>query len=104
MHPVFTARAEQGWIYGEDGKPLHWPLDDYQTEGRRVTSFLTNNVVKYHRTVATYMNAVIDAGFTISAIAEPTPSADKLELPGMRDELRRPMFLIISAVALKAGT
>lgn len=101
-HPVYTARAEQNWIYGEDGKPLHWPLDDYQSEGRRVTSFLTDNVVKYHRTISSYMNSIIDAGFTIAEVAEPTPAQEKLELPGMRDELRRPMFLIVSAVASKA--
>jgi SAM-dependent methyltransferase len=102
-HPVFTARAEQNWIYGDDGKPLHWPLDDYQSEGRRVTSFLTDNVVKYHRTVSSYINTVIQAGFGIAEIGEPTPADDKLELPGMRDELRRPMFLIVSAVKRVAG-
>jgi SAM-dependent methyltransferase len=96
-HPVFTARAEQNWEYGEDGKAKHWPLDDYQSEGRRVTSFLTDNVVKYHRTLATYINAVIGVGFNVTAVAEPKPGDDKLDIPGMRDELRRPMFLIISA-------
>lgn len=101
-HPVFTARAEQNWIYGDDGTPLHWPLDDYQSEGRRVTSFLTDNVVKYHRTISSYMNAVIQAGFAIAKIDEPTPSDEKLELPGMRDELRRPMFLIVSALKIEA--
>ncbi|QNK56412.1 bifunctional 2-polyprenyl-6-hydroxyphenol methylase/3-demethylubiquinol 3-O-methyltransferase UbiG [Paenibacillus sp. PAMC21692] len=96
-HPVFTARSEQSWEYGEDGKALYWPLDNYQSEGQRVTSFLTDNVVKYHRTLATYINAVIQVGFVVTAVAEPKPAEDKLDIPGMRDELRRPMFLIISA-------
>lgn len=96
-HPVFTAREEQSWVYGDDGEPLYWPLDNYQSEGRRVTSFLTDNVVKYHRTMTTYINSVIGAGFTLQAIAEPEPAPDKLDLPGMRDELRRPMFFIVSA-------
>ncbi|MHA6482875.1 class I SAM-dependent methyltransferase [Paenibacillus sp. strain BS8-2] len=97
-HPVFTARAEQSWVYGENGQPLYWPVDDYQSEVIRNTSFLTDNVVKYHRTLSTYMNTLIDAGFHITAVQEPSPAEEMLELPGMKDELRRPMFLIISVV------
>lgn len=96
-HPIFTARSEQDWAYDEQGNRLYWPVDDYQAEGLRVTSFLTDNVAKYHRTVSTYMNALISAGFRIDEVREPEPSADMLDVPGMRDELRRPMFLLVSA-------
>lgn len=96
-HPIFTARSEQDWAYDEQGNRLYWPVDDYQAEGLRVTSFLTDNVVKYHRTVSTYLNAVLSAGFRIDEVREPEPAADRLDLPGMRDELRRPMFLLVSA-------
>ncbi|MCR8642864.1 class I SAM-dependent methyltransferase [Paenibacillus sp. N1-5-1-14] len=98
-HPIFTSRNDQNWHYDEEGNIMHWPIDDYQSEGVRNTSFLTDNVIKYHRTVATYMNNVIDAGFMIKAVREPEPSELMLEsVQGMKDELRRPMFLIISAV------
>lgn len=98
-HPIFTSRSEQDWHYDDEGNRLHWPLDDYQAEGVRSTSFLTDNVIKYHRTISTYMNDVMEAGFTITAVKEPTPSEDMLaQIPGMQDELRRPMFLIISAI------
>lgn len=50
-HPIFTSRNEQDWYYDEQGNPLHWPVDHYQTEGLRETSFLTENVIKYHRTI-----------------------------------------------------
>ena len=26
-HPTFTAGARQGWVYGQGGTPLCWPVD-----------------------------------------------------------------------------
>lgn len=94
-HPIFTAREEQDWYYDENGKPIHWPVDHYQSEGIRETTFLTENVVKYHRTVSTYMNLVLQAGFQLKAVKE--PAVDEKLHPEWKDENRRPMFLIISA-------
>lgn len=97
-HPIFTSRNEQDWYYDDQGKRLHWAVDDYQSEGVRETIFLTENVIKYHRTLSTYINDLIDAGFSIRAVKEPIPSEEMLKSdPDMQDELRRPMFLIISA-------
>ncbi len=97
-HPVFTALAAQDWYYGPHGERLHWPLDHYQEEGPRQARFLDHNVVKYHRTVATHLNALINAGFTITTLSEPQPTQEMLEThPDMWDETRRPMFLLIAA-------
>lgn len=102
-HPIFTSRNEQDWYRDEQGNHLHWPVDHYQSEGLRTTSFLADNVIKYHRTLSTYMNDLIDAGFVIKAVKEPMPSEEMLKSdPMMQDENRRPMFIIISAE--KAGT
>ena len=96
-HPIFTARSEQDWQYDEQGHLMHWPIDRYQEEGRRDTSFLTNDVVKYHRTFSTYMNDLMGAGFKVKAVREPEPSQEMLrESPDLADELRRPMFLILA--------
>lgn len=96
-HPIFTACAGQDWCYGSQGEKLHWPVDDYQDEGLRVTSFLNEHVIKYHRTLAGYINIVIEAGFRITRISEPVPSQEMLTRdPEMRNELRRPMFLMIA--------
>ncbi|WP_342604978.1 class I SAM-dependent methyltransferase [Peribacillus sp. FSL E2-0159] len=98
-HPIFTSRNEQAWYVDDHGNHLHWPVDNYQSEGVRETTFLTENVVKYHRTISTYMNDLICAGFSIKAVKEPMPSDEMLKsVPEMLDENRRPMFLIISAV------
>ena len=97
-HPIFTSRNEQDWYVDDQGNRLHWPVDHYQSEGVRTTSFLAADVIKYHRTISTYMNNLIEAGFVIKAIKEPMPSDEMLKHdPLMQDENRRPMFLIISA-------
>ncbi|GAF20500.1 MULTISPECIES: class I SAM-dependent methyltransferase [Shouchella] len=97
-HPIFTARAEQDWIYDSKGNIDHWPIDDYQAESIRQTSFLTDHVVKYHRTLTTYLNTLLEAGFLIERIEEPKPDPAILaQNPEYKQELRRPMFLIIKA-------
>ena len=37
------------------------------------------------------------AGFTVLDLAEPQPPEDMMDLPGMRDEMRRPMMLLLKA-------
>ncbi|MDQ0217638.1 class I SAM-dependent methyltransferase [Peribacillus cavernae] len=96
-HPIFTARNEQDWYLDDQGNRLHWPVDNYQSEGVRETTFLIENVIKYHRTISTYINDLIGAGFNLKAIKEPMPSDEMLKNDSlMKDEKRRPMFLIIS--------
>jgi SAM-dependent methyltransferase len=98
-HPTYTALAVQDWYYGQHGERLHWPVDHYQEEGPRQTRFLGYDVVKYHRTIATYVNTLLDSGFTLSRLSEPQPTPAMLaEQPEMRDETRRPIFLLLAAV------
>ncbi|MEC0173893.1 class I SAM-dependent methyltransferase [Paenibacillus favisporus] len=96
-HPIFTSRPEQEWILDDQGSPLFWPVDHYQDEGVRNTAFLTDHVIKYHRTLSTYINDLIRTGFAITAVREPLPDPKLMHHPGMKDETRRPMFLILSA-------
>ena len=99
-HPIFTALASQDWHCGSDGERLHWPVDDYSREGERRATWLTEDVVKYHRTLATYVNNLIDAGFRIARLSEPEPTPEMLrDRPDLADEVRRPMFLLIAAIA-----
>lgn len=98
-HPIFTALAAQDWYYGPQDEKLHWPVDDYHREGPRLARFLDHDVVKYHRTVATYMNALMEAGFSIRKLSELQPTPAMLEQnPAWQEEVRRPMFLLIQAV------
>lgn len=96
-HPVFTAYGSQDWYYGEDGQILHFPVDNYYLEGARDATFLGEHVVKYHRTLTTYLDTLLKSSFRLRRVVEPQPPENMLELPGMRDELRRPMMLLIAA-------
>ena len=96
-HPTFTAYGSQDWWYGPDGAILHFPVDRYFKEGLREAVFLGEPVVKYHRTLTTYLETLLENGFQLRHVVEPQPPAELLDLPGMRDELRRPMMLLVAA-------
>lgn len=97
-HPIFTAYGTQEWYRDQNGEILHFPVDNYFHEGKRVANFLGEDVVKYHKTLTTYINGLLCNGFEINQVVEPKPSQQMIELnAGMDDELRRPMMLIISA-------
>ena len=96
-HPVFTAYGSQDWYYDGNGTILHFPVDNYYLEGRRDAFFLGEQVTKYHRTLTTYLDTLVQNGFRLLRVVEPQPPEDMMELPGMKDELRRPMMLLVSA-------
>lgn len=97
-HPVFTAYGTQDWYYDNNKEILHFPVDNYFYEGKRIANFLGEDVVKYHRTITTYLNTLLINNFNINQIIEPQPSEEMLDILGMKDEMRRPMMLIISAI------
>lgn len=94
-HPVFTAGVGQDWIYGVDGTPLYWPVDDYYRPGARTTHFLGCTVTKQHHTLTQIVQGLLRCGFRLTALEEAQPPAEMLHLPGMADELRRPMMLLV---------
>lgn len=95
-HPVFTAQGPQDWYYNENGEIEHFPVDNYFYEGKREAIFLDEKVVKYHRTLTTYLDTLLTNGFTVEKVVEPKPPEDMIEKFGMVNEMRRPMMLIIS--------
>jgi SAM-dependent methyltransferase len=54
-HPIFTAHGSADWHFDANGARLHWPVDRYRDEGERRTHWFVDGVVKYHRTVETYV-------------------------------------------------
>ena len=103
-HPVFTAYGSQDWYYDEQGNILHFPVDRYYIEGERTATFLGEQVTKYHRTLTTYLETLLANGFRLQHIIEPKPPEHMMDLPGMADELRRPMMLLVSARKAAAVT
>ncbi|MDO4326788.1 MAG: class I SAM-dependent methyltransferase [bacterium] len=101
-HPVFTAYGTQDWYYNEKGEILHFPVDNYYYEGKREAVFLGEKVIKYHRTLTTYLDTLLQNGFEICKIVEPQPPENMRHLPEMKEEMRRPMMLLVSARKNKA--
>lgn len=96
-HPVFTAGVGQDWIYNDSGRPVYWPVDDYFYPGERKTHFLGCEVIKYHHTLTQIINGLLKCGFVIDMLEEARPSGEMMDVPGMKDEMRRPMMLMIRA-------
>lgn len=97
-HPVFTAYGTQDWYYDADGNKIHWPVDRYFSEGYRTATFLGEEVRKYHKTLTTYVDGLLTNGFRLDRLVEPQPEATMLHtVPGMEEELRRPMMLLVAA-------
>lgn len=96
-HPVFTSGVGQDWARDREGRPLYWPVDRYFTPGPRETRFLGERVVKQHHTLTQILMGLLQAGFQLQAVEEAVPDPGMLDLPGMRDELRRPMMLLVRA-------
>lgn len=94
-HPVFTAGVGQEWIYDENGRPLYWPVENYYYPGQRETVFLGKKVMKQHHTLTQIINPLLKIGFRLEALEEAMPSPEMMHIPGMADEMRRPMMLLV---------
>lgn len=96
-HPTFTAGVHQDWLFAEDGSPLCWPIDSYFYPGERITNFLGCEIRKQHHTLTQILMGLLNNGFELQAVEEAQPSEEMMDVPGMKDEMRRPMMLLVKA-------
>jgi ubiquinone/menaquinone biosynthesis C-methylase UbiE len=102
-HPIYTAPRHPQWFIQNDGYRT-WPVDQYLAEGFRVTDWLTEEVVKQHRTIGTTVNLLVRAGFTLTHLEEWGPDDDQVAAhPEWSEHRDRPMFLLISARTQKCS-
>ena len=96
-HPIMTALPEQCWQRDVHGNCSHWPVDRYSDESSRHTHWFVDGVVKYHRTVASYVSGLLAAGFTLTAMSEPSPSGEAVaSRADLAYHQRRPPFLVLA--------
>lgn len=101
-HPLVTAPSKPAWL-NEEGRTV-WLIDDYLGLGSRTTDWLAPGVIKQHRTLAAYLNSLIDAGFAILHIEEWGPSQEQIAArPEWAKERHRPPFLLVHAKKINAG-
>jgi SAM-dependent methyltransferase len=98
-HPLYTARASaDGWVVDGDGRRLAWAIDGYADEGAREHRWFVAGVRRYHRTIATLLNGLVESGLSVERVVEPVPDEEWLrDRPQAADERRRPMFLLVRA-------
>jgi hypothetical protein len=88
----------QQWIKDARGNPLYWPVDDYHLEGKRETKWFIDGVVKYHRTVETYVTTLISTDFSLHSLKEPVPiHGPSATVPDLDLHRQRAPFLLIAA-------
>jgi 2-polyprenyl-3-methyl-5-hydroxy-6-metoxy-1,4-benzoquinol methylase len=98
-HPIYLTRAAaDGWVRDAAGQVQHWAVNGYFAEGLREEDWLKPGVQKYHRTVASLLNGVIEAGLAVERVVEPVPDAGQVRRrPDWGDEWRRPFVLLVRA-------
>ncbi|UFS67389.1 class I SAM-dependent methyltransferase [Paracoccus denitrificans] len=96
-HPIFMAAEHPHWTQDENGRKT-WPVNGYSIEGERRTDWFARGVLKQHRTLATTINTLLDAGFAPRRIVEFVPTPAQIEaMPALAEELERPMMLLVAA-------
>lgn len=98
-HPLTTALTKENyWSKDENGEISHYNLSDYSLEGERKTSWIVEDVIKYHRTFSSIINALVNNGFVVEKIIEPIPDESVMEKhPSYRRYYHKPDFLFIRA-------
>lgn len=95
-HPVCTALLK-GWYDAQETPRLHWPVDDYFSEGIRHSRWFVDGVIKYHRTVETYVSGVLSAELSLAKLLEPAPAADAVaRQPCLAEHVRRPAVQVMA--------
>lgn len=100
-HPCFTP-SSHGWIKNEKGEKLYWKVDRYFSEGAYKMPFLPTypqcDLLQFHRTLSSYYRTVVNSGFVVEELIEPTPGREMLEkYPGFIDDFRMSQFLVFKA-------
>jgi len=94
LHPCFPGGGE---VSGS------WPADaTYHDEGfwraDRAQSTIRNQVGAHHRTIATYLNGLLDAGLSLDRMAEPPPDESwAVDRPGLS---AWPVYLVVRSTVL----
>ncbi len=74
-HPICTAYSSGVHITQAD----IWPIKNYRDEQQFLQTWFVEGVVKYHRTLQTYLNTLLETGFTLQKVLEPMPTDAQIE-------------------------
>lgn len=99
-HPVFAARATPDFVQDAEGRRVGATYQ-YLNEGKRLTNWIADGVVKYHRLISTTVNGLQDAGLRLDRMDEWAASDEDVAMhPEWAKERYEPMFLLFSTTAV----
>ncbi|MCA1054378.1 class I SAM-dependent methyltransferase [Rossellomorea aquimaris] len=96
QHPLTTSSFDSKQSGDKRG---NWIVDDYFIEGERKEPWIDRVVVKQHRTIEHYFEALTQSGFTVTALREGTPRRE--HFTSEEEFLRRqriPVVLVFGCV------
>lgn len=97
-HPIATA-PKSGIKWKTNGDYIEGVLlTDYSEEGVRNVNWIIEHVIKYHRKTSTIINTIINQGFVIMEIDEPSVSNEIIQKEHCLSRcLHAPDYLIVKA-------
>ena len=98
-HPMNTCFSDgDRWTRDENGRKIHANISNYGVEKEWESTWFIDHVKKYHRMFSTVLNTLIDNGFAIEKIIEPTPTEEILiSNPDQEELVHKPDFLLVRA-------
>jgi SAM-dependent methyltransferase len=68
-----SACIDKGWVRGDNGDYLHFPIDNYLEEFPLWLEWSGIRIVNWHRPLEAYMRAFLEAGLVLKFFSEPAP-------------------------------
>ena len=101
-HPLSTSFSTgERWTKNELGEKIYANISNYSIEGSRNSTWFIDNIIKYHRTFSSITNTIVESGFIIEKIVEPTADEKVLEeFPSFKDLEHKPDFLFFKVKKL----
>lgn len=97
-HPIRTASLEYPEIMKDEHGENYHAVYNYRDEILLHQHWFIDGVQKYHRTISTYINTLIEHGFTIEKVLEPMPDDELIKrINKFSVHKVRPPILIIKA-------
>ena len=66
-----------------------------------IINFLVYEVHKQHHTLTQILMGLLRTEFVLDAVENAEPPADMMNTPSMKDDLHRPMMLLVKGTAVK---
>ena len=88
-----SACGDRGWVKNDGGEYLHFPVDNYLLEVPFWLEWSGVRIKNWHRPLAAYMTAFLEAGLNLKFFSEPEPVSGE---QAHQDRARRvPWFVVM---------